>query len=120
MTDPRLTRTPTALAWAVYCVQMVLSGGMALVGLIPIVFSDSCGSVSDEPAVCDTTYAGTVLITYWIVLALLPRAGALRHRARVPTRPVGRAARPPRSRALRDRLRRVLRAPDPLIGTLDR
>jgi hypothetical protein len=71
MTDPRLTRTPTALAWAVYCVQMVLSGGMALVGLIPIVFSDSCGSVSDEPAVCDTTYAGTVLITYWIVLALL-------------------------------------------------
>ena len=71
MTDPRLTRSPTTLAWTVYCVQMLLSCGMAVVGLIPIVFSDSCGSVADEPAVCNATYAGTVLIVYWIMLALL-------------------------------------------------
>ena len=71
MTDLRVPRSPTALAWTVYCVQMVLSLGMAVVGLIPVVFSDSCGSVADEPAVCDATYAGTVLIVYWAVLALL-------------------------------------------------
>jgi uncharacterized membrane protein len=71
MTDPRLTRSPTTLAWTVYGVQIVLSAGMAMVGLIPIVFSDSCGSVADEPAVCNMTYAGTMLIVYWIVLALL-------------------------------------------------
>ena len=71
MTDPRLTRSPTVLAWTVYAVHMVLSSGMALFGLLPIVFSDSCGSVDDEPAACNMTYAGTVLITYWIVLAVL-------------------------------------------------
>ncbi|MET0467852.1 MAG: hypothetical protein ABWZ87_03860 [Aeromicrobium sp.] len=71
MTDTRATRSSTTVAWIVYCVQIVLSSGMAFLGLLSVFLTDSCGSVADEPAVCDTTYFSTVLFGYWILLLLL-------------------------------------------------
>lgn len=68
---PSPTRSGTAFAWIVYAVQFLASAVLALLAITSVFMTDSCGSVDDEPAVCNTTYFGTVLIGYWIVLAAL-------------------------------------------------
>jgi hypothetical protein len=64
-------RTGTVLAWLVFAGQVLASGVLALLAITSVFMTDSCGSVADEPAVCDTSYFGTVLVGYWIGLAAL-------------------------------------------------
>lgn len=73
MTDTRTTRSGTAAAWVIYVLQLLGSAVLALLAITSVFMTDSCGSVSaaDEPAVCDTTYFGSVLFGYWIALAVL-------------------------------------------------
>lgn len=73
MTDTRTTRSGTAAAWVIYVLQLLGSAVLALLAVTSVFMTDSCGSVSaaDEPAVCDTTYFGSVLFGYWIALAVL-------------------------------------------------
>jgi hypothetical protein len=65
------TRSSTAAAWIVYVLQLLGSAVLALLAITSVFMTDSCGSVADEPAVCDTTYFGSVLFGYWIALAVL-------------------------------------------------
>jgi hypothetical protein len=69
ITAPR--RSGTVLAWLIYAAQWVASVVLALLAITSVFMTDSCGSVADEPAVCDTGYFGAVLIGYWIGLAAL-------------------------------------------------
>jgi hypothetical protein len=54
-----------------YVLQLLGSAALALLAITSVFMTDSCGSVQDEPAVCDTTYFGSVLVGYWVALALL-------------------------------------------------
>ena len=71
MTDTRTARSSTAAAWILYVLQLLGSAALALLAITSVFMTDSCGSVQDEPAVCDTTYFGSVLFGYWIALAAL-------------------------------------------------
>ncbi|KAA1380293.1 hypothetical protein [Aeromicrobium fastidiosum] len=71
MNDTSTTRSGTAAAWVIYVLQLLLSAVLALLAITSVFMTDSCGSVSDEPAVCDTDYFGAVLFGYWIALAVL-------------------------------------------------
>ncbi|MBD8608436.1 hypothetical protein IFT73_16390 [Aeromicrobium sp. CFBP 8757] len=73
MTDTRTSRSGTAVAWVLYVLQVLGSALLALFAITSVFMTDSCGSVSaaDEPAVCNTSYFGTVLFGYWIALAVL-------------------------------------------------
>ena len=73
MTDTRTTRSGTTLAWILYVLQLLGSALLAVLAITSVFMTDSCGSVSaaDEPAVCNTSYFGTVLFGYWIALAVL-------------------------------------------------
>jgi hypothetical protein len=73
VTDLRTSRSSTTLAWIIYVLQLLGSALLALLAITSVFMTDSCGSVSaaDEPAVCDTTYFGSVLVGYWIALAVL-------------------------------------------------
>lgn len=64
-------RSGTVLAWLLYAVQLLGSGVLALLAITSVFMTDSCGSVADEPAVCDTGYFGTVLLGYWVALFVL-------------------------------------------------
>lgn len=71
MTTTQTTRSSTALAWVLYVLQLLGSAVLALLAITSVFMTDSCGSVADEPAVCDTNYFGAVLFGYWIALAVL-------------------------------------------------
>jgi hypothetical protein len=71
MTTTRPGRTGTALSWVVYAAQGLASAVLALLAITSVFMTDSCGSVADEPAVCNTGYFGTVLLGYWVGLAVL-------------------------------------------------
>jgi len=71
MTEAVRTRSGSAAAWLLYVLQLLGSGLLGLLAITSVFMTDSCGSVADEPAVCDTGYLGSVLIGYWIALALL-------------------------------------------------
>ena len=71
MNDTPTTRSSTAAAWIIYVLQLLVSVALALLAITSVFMTDSCGSVSDEPAVCDTDYFGAVLFGYWIALAVL-------------------------------------------------
>lgn len=71
MTTTSTARSSTVLAWIIYVVQALGSAVLALLAVTSVFMTDSCGSVADEPAVCNTTYFGSVLFGYWIALALL-------------------------------------------------
>lgn len=81
---PTPARSGTALAWIVYAFHFLVSGVLALFAITSVFMTDSCGSVADEPAVCNSSYFGAVLIGYWVALAallvavpiLIVRAGA--------------------------------------------
>lgn len=71
MTTLSTARSSTAFAWVIYVVQLLGSAVLALFAITSVFMTDSCGSVADEPAVCDTNYFGAVLFGYWIALAVL-------------------------------------------------
>lgn len=72
MTDTSApARSSTIVAWVVYAFQLLGSAVLALFAIFSVFMTDSCGSVADEPAVCNTSYFGTVLFGYWIALAAL-------------------------------------------------
>ena len=64
-------RSGTALAWTQYALQFLVSAALAMLAITSVFMTDSCGSVDDEPAVCNTSYFGAVLVGYWIALAVL-------------------------------------------------
>ena len=71
MTETHTARSGTTAAWILYVLQLLGSAVLALLAITSVFMTDSCGSVQDEPAVCDTTYFGSVLFGYWIALAVL-------------------------------------------------
>ncbi|MCW2839891.1 MAG: hypothetical protein JWR55_1374 [Aeromicrobium sp.] len=71
MSETVRTRSSTALAWVIYVLQVLGSAVLALFAITSVFMTDSCGSVADEPAVCDTGYFGSVLFGYWIALGVL-------------------------------------------------
>ena len=71
MTDTHTPRSGTTAAWILYVLQLLGSAALALLAITSVFMTDSCGSVADEPAVCDTTYFGSVLFGYWIALGVL-------------------------------------------------
>lgn len=58
------------VAWSLYAIQLLSEVLLALFALTSVFMTDSCGSVEDEPAVCDSGYFATVLLGYWAILAL--------------------------------------------------
>ena len=58
------------VAWTLYVIQLLVEAVLAVFALFSVFMTDSCGSVADEPAVCDTNYFGAVLFSYWAILAV--------------------------------------------------
>lgn len=76
MTDHPTTRratgrSSTTAAWILYVLQLLGSAVLALLAITSVFMTDSCGSVDDDAAVCNTAYFGSVLFGYWIALAAL-------------------------------------------------
>ena len=71
MTTTSTERSGTAGAWVLYVLQLLGSAVLALLAITSVFMTDSCGSVDDEPLVCNTGYFGAVLFGYWIGLAVL-------------------------------------------------
>jgi hypothetical protein len=59
------------LSWILYVLQVLGSLAMGLISLFAIFLTDSCGTGSNDPMVCDTDYFGSVIIGYWIALVVL-------------------------------------------------
>ncbi|MCW2801662.1 MAG: hypothetical protein JWQ70_3134 [Aeromicrobium sp.] len=59
------------LSWILYVLQVLGSLAMGLISLFAIFLTDSCGTGSSDPMVCDTDYFGSVIIGYWIALVVL-------------------------------------------------
>ncbi len=72
MTDTTSSaRSGSVLAWLVYVVQLLTSAALALLAITSVFMTDSCGSTTNDAAVCDTGYFGAVLFGYWAALAVL-------------------------------------------------
>ncbi|RYJ00183.1 MAG: hypothetical protein EON52_24220 [Actinomycetales bacterium] len=59
------------VSWSLYVVQLLASVLLGLLAVTSIFMTDSCGSVDDEPAVCNIGYFGSTLFGYWFVLVVL-------------------------------------------------
>lgn len=75
------------VSWSLYVVQLLASVLLGLLAVTSVFMTDSCGSVDDEPAVCNMGYFFPTLGGYWVVLlvmaVLVPTAIALAtHRGR--------------------------------------
>jgi len=68
---PTHEKRGTTLAWLLYVVQLLGAAVLALLAITSVFMTDSCGSVANEAAVCNTGYFGSVLFGYWAALALL-------------------------------------------------
>jgi len=55
----------TVAAWVLYALQLAGQVVLAALWLMSIMMTDSCGSVADEPAVCNIYY----FMTWWIAYA---------------------------------------------------
>lgn len=63
---PGGNRTADAVvAWLLYAAQLAGEAVLAMLWLTSVMMTDSCGSGSDAPAVCDTTY----FMTWWLAYA---------------------------------------------------
>jgi len=58
----------TVVAWLLYALQLVGELALAPLWLMSVMMTDSCGSVVDEPRVCDGTYFATWFFAYAAVL----------------------------------------------------
>ena len=70
-TIPATQRSSNVAAWLLYGLQLLGDLVLALFAVTSVFMTDSCGSVADEPAVCDAGYFGVVLLSYWAILAVL-------------------------------------------------
>jgi len=61
------------VAWALYGLQLAGQAVLAPVWLMSVMMTDSCGSVAEEPAVCNVTY----FMTWWIAYAAFLLGAAL-------------------------------------------
>ena len=52
----------TVIAWVLYALQLAGQAVLAPLWLMSVMMTDSCGSVADDPAVCNTTY----FMAWWI------------------------------------------------------
>ncbi|RYJ02000.1 MAG: hypothetical protein EON52_20420 [Actinomycetales bacterium] len=59
------------MSWSLYVVQLLASAVLALLAVTSVFMTDSCGSVDDEPRVCDMGYFGSTLVGYWVLLVVL-------------------------------------------------
>lgn len=68
--EPGGSRTADAVvAWLLYALQVVGELGLGMFWLMSVMMTDSCGSVIDEPRVCDGEYFATWFFAYAAVLA---------------------------------------------------
>lgn len=63
----------TVVAWVLYGLQLAGELALAPLWLMSVMMTDSCGSVADEPAVCNLTY----FTTGWFAFAGLLVAAAV-------------------------------------------
>ncbi len=69
---PKANRTAdVVLSWVLYAVQVLASLAVGFISLFAIFLTDSCGSTSDDAAVCDGGYLASVIFGYWIALVVL-------------------------------------------------
>lgn len=61
----------TGVAWLLYAALLLGNLLLAAFGVTSVFMTDSCGSVVDELAVCGGNYLVTVLVGYWIALAVI-------------------------------------------------
>lgn len=59
------------IAWLLYALQLAGEAVLVLFWLMSVMMTDSCGSVSDELRVCDSTYFATWFFAYAAVLAVV-------------------------------------------------
>ncbi len=64
-------RSNQLVAWLLYIPQLLLDLILGAFGITSVFMTDSCGSVGDEPAVCNTSYFGAVLFGFWFALLAL-------------------------------------------------
>ena len=68
----RANRTAdVVLSWVLYAVQVLASLAVGFISLFAIFLTGSCGSTSDDAAVCDGGYLASVIFSYWIALVAL-------------------------------------------------
>lgn len=58
------------VAWALYGLQLAGEAVLALFWMMSVMMTDSCGSVDDEPKVCDSAYFATWFFAYAAVLVI--------------------------------------------------
>ncbi|MDR7085576.1 magnesium-transporting ATPase (P-type) [Aeromicrobium panaciterrae] len=61
-------RSSQLVAWLLYVPQLLLDLVLGVFGIFSVFATDSCGSVEDEPAVCNGDYFSTVLFSFWFAL----------------------------------------------------
>jgi len=72
--DPNGSRTAdVVVAWVLYAVQLAGQAVLAPFWLMSVMMTDSCGSVADEPAVCNGTY----FMAWWSAYAVFLVGAAL-------------------------------------------
>lgn len=60
----------TVVAWVLYALQIAGQAFLGLFWLMSVMMTDSCGSVIDEPLVCNGAYFALWFFAYAAVLAL--------------------------------------------------
>jgi hypothetical protein len=62
--------TDAVVAWVLYILQLAGEVVLVMLWMTSVMMIDSCGSVADEPAVCDSAYFMTWWFAYAAILAL--------------------------------------------------
>ena len=69
--DSNASRTAdSVVAWVLYALQLAGEAVLVLFWLMSVMMTDPCGSVVDEPRVCDSTYFATWFFAYAAILAV--------------------------------------------------
>jgi len=58
------------IAWLLYAAQLAGQAFLGVFWLMSVMMTDSCGSVADEPSVCNGNYFATFFVAYAGILAL--------------------------------------------------
>jgi len=58
------------VAWLLYAAQIAGQAFLGIFWLMSVMMTDSCGSVIDEPKVCDGDYFATWFFAYAVVLVI--------------------------------------------------
>ncbi|HKY58933.1 MAG TPA: hypothetical protein VJL80_12910 [Aeromicrobium sp.] len=65
--SPASRTADIVVAWVLYAVQLAGEAVLALVWLTSVMMTDSCGTGTDDPAVCNAAY----FMTWWFAYAAL-------------------------------------------------